>query len=181
MATTSRSDGDRLLGFHQQLIVSLDQVFSGDQRSSEIRIQRTTGELFKIIRTADTARPLTREAAAKHFAWLIGMTNPPDRVQAEVDNKLKKLTATTWPFFEQVLADEQNRLWVRDLGQPGTNTPEVWTAFDADGILIGKLILPYEAGRSVVAFGDSTILLRKRDENAAVLFQLHRLSRIKAN
>jgi hypothetical protein len=55
----------------------------------------------------------------------------------------------------------------------------VWTVFDADGGMLGKMVLPNDLTRSVLSFGDSTVLIRRNDEMGAVHMTVYRLAGIK--
>jgi hypothetical protein len=77
----------------------------------------------------------------------------------------------TWPAYGRIHDAPDGTLWVQDY-KVSFPAPDVWTAFDSSGRLLGRLQMPSPAtgdiALEVMEFGTNEILLRRRDAEFAV-------------
>ena len=142
---------------HPTVVVAGQRVYAGDGATSEIRVYRADGRLVQIIRSADTPQRITQADVDR---VLSGRSPPAAREMWRPE---------TFPAFSRFLVDPDGRLWVCD-DVPPRRSPdrESWTAFDANGRMIGRLEVPRKMGTkavSVLAFGANEVQLAERDDD----------------
>jgi hypothetical protein len=150
------------------VLAAQQRVYIGDAITSEIRVFTPAGQLTKIIRTAD---PLVRISASEAEERMRS-TIPRNTSGAEAAQRMERMRslprAETWPAYRSVHVDPRGRLWVQDyiITRPA---PDGWTAFDAEGRMLGRLLIPEPKsgdGRlQVISFGVDEVLVRRRDED----------------
>ncbi|MGV3711089.1 MAG: hypothetical protein ACO1Q7_19865 [Gemmatimonas sp.] len=80
---------------------------------------------------------------------------------------------TTWSTYDRLFVDLGGRLWMQDWRHSTVElVPDGWTAFDPDGKLIGRLIIPApkirEERQGVVSFGRDEVIIRRNDSDGAI-------------
>jgi hypothetical protein len=151
-------------------IASGQRFFYADALSPEVRVYTPQGKLVTIIRTADPPDRLTDAEIESRLQ----MTIPGNVTAAERRERMDRMRAqphaTAWPPYSRVHVDGNGWLWVQDYQKTYTG-PAVWTAFDANGTMLGRLTLPVPAGGGrtleVVGFGKNDILVRRSDDDGA--------------
>jgi len=113
-------------------------LYVGDPRASEVRIYDESGKLTAIVRTDD---PIARTTAAEQAA-MQPHGYPVCRDQSCTDRFKERLKneprPKDWPSFTKIAVDPDGRLWMLDWKKVRTD-PDIWTAFDASGRLLGRL------------------------------------------
>lgn len=88
----------------------------------------------------------------------------------------------TWPTYETIAVDPSGRLWVRDY-TTARPAPIGWTAFDASGRLIGRLVIPApregEMPLQFITFGTDHVIVRRFDEDRATYLTVYPLQRVR--
>jgi hypothetical protein len=160
------------------IAASGQSVYVADGMNHEVRVYRAGGGLAAIIRTRDQLIPISQaEAEAnamRHFAA--------DWGQAQKDRQLASLRRlaipTSWPAYGRIATDRSGRLWIQDYQRVVTESYG-WTAFDASGRLIGRLLLPRTAAgvrsRQVLAFGANDVLVVEYDDDGAAYIRAYPL------
>jgi hypothetical protein len=123
-----------------------------------------------IIRSADPLVGITDEDREKGWMSTIPTNTPSDQVKQRMDRMRAMPRDKTWPAHFRAQVDPAGRVWLEDYPRP--NGVRGWTAFDADGKLLGRLIIPSQAGKrfDVVGFeGDRLLVARYDDDGAAHL------------
>ena len=146
-----------------------DHYFVGDSRTREIRGYDQGGKLTMIIRTADPVDKVTAAEAAAMSPTAAG-TNA--RIGPPPDPK-----PTEWPAYGAIATDMTGRVWVEDYRKAYTQ-PDVWTAFDRDGRMLGRFSMPpnpkIEDPR-FVNFTDEGVQVRRQDTDGAVHVTTYRI------
>ncbi|MEO7998829.1 MAG: hypothetical protein ABI852_15370 [Gemmatimonadaceae bacterium] len=148
-------------------------VAFGDAIDYEIRVFSASGKLATVIRTADKPEPISRAELEK----LTPLGVRANSTEAERRDDARRIAAAshtkTWPAYDRLLPDLSGRLWMQDWRQnQAALEPEGWTAFDASGKMIGRLIIPAPTSKEqrqfVVHFGRDEVFIRRLDENGAL-------------
>ena len=154
--------------------VSVNRLYLGTQDSYEIRAFDPSGSLRSIVRLDQELRPVTSSDEA---AWverqLRGIDDPGQL--AELRSAIEDMgMRETMPAFAGLTADALGHLWVNEYRSPADDAP-VYTVFDAEGKLAGRLTLPDRFG--VFEIGLDYVLGRYRDELDVEYLRLYRLER----
>ena len=86
----------------------------------------------------------------------------------------------TWPPYSRFTIGADGLLWVADR-TPDAGRALVWTAFDVNGRLIGRLEVPSTVGglrTSVISFGANEVQLRGVDDDGFVHLLFYKLERV---
>lgn len=144
------------------------RVYIGDAFSSEIRVYTPAGKLTTIIRSADPQVRITPAQVEERMRSTIPMGTPSGEVAQRLARMRARPHAETWPTYRDVKVDPRGTIWVQDYTTEYPR-PDGWTAFGADGRMIGRLVIPAPAaGRrrmDVIAFGVNEVLVRRSDED----------------
>lgn len=149
--------------------------YFGNAIAHEIQLFDSDGRLTQLIRTADPLHRITD--AELRFGGPITKGGGGRRPDRGVD----QLKIKTWPAYRQLRSDPSGRIWVREwVPQMVDAREETWTALDANGTVLGRLIMPLPASkdssRMVVSFGTDEVLLRETDSDGAVHLVVRRLA-----
>ncbi|MEP6833891.1 MAG: hypothetical protein ABJB74_10870 [Gemmatimonas sp.] len=149
-----------------------NSVFVGDGQRHEVRVFSALGKLQSVIRTDDKLESVSRSELEKMPVkfYRAGMTEAERRADAQRVAAQSK--AKTWPTFGRLLVDLSGRLWMQDWTAGGKLEPDNWTAFDATGKLIGRLVIPApeskEKSMLVVSFGRDEVIVKRSDDDGAL-------------
>ena len=156
------------------------RLYYGNPSSSEIQVFSTTGQLLSILRS-DDSRPRISSAEAEAR---MASTIPRNVTEAERSTRMDRMRAMphadAWPAYQQVLVDPSGRVWVQD-HRVTYPSPDGWSAFDANGRLIGRLQLPSPAAgkrpNDILAFDTDRVLVRRSDADDAAHLTWYALQR----
>jgi hypothetical protein len=142
------------------------RVFVGDGATSEIRVYDSNGKLVEIVRTNDKPRRIAAAEAERSQGAQTQGVNAPSR-------------PSTYPTYHNFRLDPEGRLWVQDfIDEP--NSGRWWTAFDAQGRLIGRLEVPSLGGMApptVAGFGVNEVQVARVDADGFVHISFYQLVR----
>jgi hypothetical protein len=151
-------------------IVRGSRLYVGDPRASEVRIYDESGKLTGIVRTDD---PPARTTVAEQQA-MMPVGSPMTSDQSIMDRFKERLRTTPrpaqWPSFGLIRVDPDGRIWIEDYKKVRTD-PDLWTAFDASGRLLGKLSMPPVTNGSdsrIISFTSGGVEVRRQDDDGAV-------------
>lgn len=175
--TRLRLDGSRVnvigdVPWHTDPVASLEvsvvaagtRLYYGGAQTSEIRVYGMTGRLEAIVRSADEPERITDEEVEARLARSIPR-NVGDAERAMRMERMRRLPhADTWPAYGRVHVDRSGRIWVADYRR-SRDLPQGWSAFDASGRLLGRLVIPEQW--LVIGFGSNDVLVRQFDEDRA--------------
>lgn len=154
-----------------------------DARDNQIRLYDAQGKLARIVRTADPILPVTNEQAEARMLGSIPRDVPAAERQQRIDLMRSRGHAASWPGYEMLQSDPAGRIWALDKFMV-SGQQLAWTAFDAEGRLLGRLALSPLPGEQrppqVIAFGDDAVLVRRRDSDGAAYLSLFPLERVSA-
>ncbi len=150
----------------------------------EVRAFTEGGSLARIVRWGDAPRAPTPEEVEAYIeeraSWYPVHLTPSEieEYQAETRREYQSLpVAEHMPAFASVIVDRLNHLWVEEYELPGAERPgSVWTVFDDEGRLLGRVELP-EDGYWTYEIGEDYVLLVTRDELDVEYVQLWPLER----
>ncbi|MEX2284535.1 MAG: hypothetical protein WEE89_18750 [Gemmatimonadota bacterium] len=148
--------------------VGQQRLYVGDGLTSEIRVYNPAGKLTSIIRSDDPPVRITAAEADARMRATIPNNTPAAQVEERMQRMRSRPRATNWPAYQRAQVDARGRLWVQDYPMK-LPSPNAWTAFDAEGRLIGRLVIPPPASGArrleIIAFGMDQILVRRRDDD----------------
>ena len=130
------------------------------------------GKLVSIIRTADVPQPLSKSDLEK----LPVTSYRANATESEIQDAKRRNAAAshtkTWPSYDRIMPDLSGRLWVQHwTATPMALEPTGWTAFDASGKMLGRLIIPApdtkERRQLVVSFGKDEVFVKRSDDDGA--------------
>lgn len=164
-----------------------DRWFSGENGRYEIDVRNPAGALAAVIRRTVEPRPVRPEELA-------AARDRESRDRARADSAMRSFMAGNggtftpgarlevdeiphremYPFFDRLLVDQQENLWVRDYMSAGEET-QVWSVFDRAGRWLGEVETP--RGIDVFRIGEDYLLGRARDALGVETVHLYRLDR----
>jgi hypothetical protein len=157
-------------------------LYVGDPRTSEVRIYDPSGKLTGIVRTDD---PVARTTAAEQAA-MMPLASPMTSDQSIMDRFKERLRTTPrpteWPAFGRIEVDPDGRLWIEDYKKVRSD-PDVWTAFDAAGRLLGKLSMPAATKPSdprLLGFTSGGAEIRRLDDDGAAHLTTYPLVKVRS-
>ena len=160
-----------------------DRIYSGDGTTSEVRVYTPAGRLTMIIRTADPVVRITDAEAEERMRSTIPRGTSGTEVSARLERMRSTPRATTWPAYRRLHVDPNGTLWVQDYARKYP-APDAWTAFDRDGRLIGRLVIPApKAGErrlEIIRFESDGLLVRRTDDDGfahLTVFPIQRITR----
>ena len=154
--------------------VSADRLYLGTQDSYEIRAYDPSGSLRSIIRLDQELRPVTASDEAAYLEEQLEDIDDPGRL-AERRREIEDMgMRETMPAYRNLTADALGHLWVQEYRIPQDDSP-VYTVFDAEGKLVGRLPLPDRF--RVIEIGSDYVLGRYTDELDVEYVRLYRLGR----
>ena len=154
--------------------VSADRLYLGTEDSYEIRAYDPSGSLRSIIRLDQDLRPVTSSDAAAYVEQQLEDIDDPGR-RAERRREVEDMgTSETMPAYAGLTADALGHLWVLEYRGPRDDAP-VYTVFDAEGKLVGRLTLPDRF--RVIEIGSDYVLGRYTDELDVEYLRVYGLSR----
>lgn len=166
-------------GKRSRVAVDGDGFWFGSADRYELARYTADGRLVRLVRRAVEPLPVTPEdAEAQKQKELDGtMTG----ISPEMAARFRRMTEEQWanatlpptfPAHGDLQVDAAGRLWVQETTRPSETTPR-WSAFDADGRLLGTIAMP-ESFR-VLEFGRDYVLGVQRDENDVEQIRLYTL------
>lgn len=149
-------------------LASGQRMYWGHPRTSEVRIFNTAGKLVSIVRSADVGGAISSDDVERRFRSTIPTNTPPAQVTERMDRMRSLPHASTWPTYRGFRVDPNGRLWIQDYASTYPS-PDGWTLFDAQGRLVGRLVLPApkqgERQLEVIGFGVDELFVRRTDED----------------
>lgn len=153
--------------------VSRDRLYTGSADRYEIHGWDPDGTLALIIRLEQEPRPVTPEDIERFIAMSVAESPDDEAELRRVLGRMPRLE--TMPAHGRFLADTQGCLWVEEYRPPFETGPAVWTVFDADGAVRGRLEAP--AGVQLMSVGDDRVMGVFRDSLDVESVRMHRLER----
>ena len=108
-------------------------------------------------KSAPPRRPITSHDRDSVSAAMANDLVPATAIQ----RALLRYPAKTWPLVQDVIVDDQDRIWAGITGGPGE--PHQWMAFDMDGARVAQVDLPVNAHLRLVR--GSTAYVVETDES----------------
>ncbi len=162
------------------VVAAGQRLFWGDPRTSEIRVFSVTGKLLSIMRSADVGAAITGSEVEQRFRSTIPRNTPEAEITKRLDRMRSLPHASHWPTYREIQVDPAGQLWVQDYSKTYPS-PDGWTLFDAQGVLVGRLVIPAPAeGKrpmQVIAFGINEVLVRRSDEDEGAHLTVYPLVR----
>lgn len=161
-------------GKRPAVAVSSERVYLGGGDSYEIRSYSSEGVLDRILRLDQEPVLLTREDRDRHIEEQVAEAR-------DMDEAREIRSSYTDDFFPEQLAaylsfrtDPLDCLWVEETRLPGEHVP-VWSVFDAEGRLQGRVSLPPDL--RLLEVGEDYILGLYQDELDVEYVRMYRLER----
>lgn len=168
-----------LLGRDAYFAARGDRAYLGESDAYRVDVIDASGRMRMSIRRPGAPRPASRADLAQARAAAEERRRERAEQIARVTGgaasapALGELPArATLPAFDQLLADADGNLWVRDY-QVARDAPSRWSVFDAEGRWRTTVNTP--AGLTVLQVGRDWILGRARDELEVEYVRLYRL------
>jgi hypothetical protein len=120
-----------------------------------------------IVRSADPLQPISAAELDEQMMRTIPSNTSPDEVRQRMDRMRSMPTDKVWPAHRNVALDDGGRLWVQDFNKDYAGA-HGWTAFDRDGRMIGRLLMPAVTRRfDVIGFAKDQVIVMRADEDDA--------------
>jgi hypothetical protein len=152
------------------VVPAATRLHYGNGTTSEVQIFDVDGRLLQIVRSDDALIRITDAEAEERMAGTIPRNVAASERTARMERMRTMRRATHWPAYGRIHVDPDGGLWVRDY-QKYRATPNAWTAFDATGRMLGRLVIPVPPGDArspeVIGFGRRSILVRRFDADRA--------------
>lgn len=140
----------------------------------------TSGALKREIRVGLPIRPVT-EADRERFKVVLreqlqrfASLYPPGMLESELAKVEETHFAENHAAISQMLVDHLGRIWVTP-NLPLVDSTATWGVFDAEGALLGKVIVP--AGMLYAASEDRIVIRREDDETGLIRLEVWGLQR----
>lgn len=158
-----------------------NSLYDGDPFTSQIRVHDALGTLRRIIRTADRGDRITDSEAEQRMAMTIPTNVTAAERKSRMDMMRARPHASAWPVFFTIKLAADGTIWVLDYKRKYPS-PDVWTAIDSTGRILGRLQFPPVPERTispqVLSFGRDYVMLRRFDPDGATSIGIFPLIRI---
>lgn len=146
--------------------------YIADAKTLHIQQFDMNGKLLNVLKLDEKPETMTGDALRPDFApkYTPGVKPPPRPRLTQV---------TVWPYYLNVLHDESGRWWIRAYPRDFMNDPQVWTAVDSAGNVLGELTIPKGKSPEYVEISEFTkdgVFTKRRDADGAVHFSMYRLT-----
>jgi hypothetical protein len=181
MGTQSMTMG-RGIGFGANSFLggSGDLIWSTTGNAFVIAGHDTAGALKRVVRVGLPVRTVSeadrerfKAAMREQFEQMRSMV-PPGFLEAELAKIEETPFAETHPAIGQMLVDRLGRIWATP-NTPMVDTTATWGVFDAEGTLLGKVVIP--AGTLYAASEDRIVIRREDDETGLIRLEVWGLQR----
>jgi hypothetical protein len=148
-------------------------IYVADARRYEVRVLDQTGRLRWLLRSAESARPITDADWRRQAESSVPSGVPAAQRDRQIAMMLSMTRPASWPAFRYVRVDPAHRIWVGDY-----HDSRIWTVFDANGDLLGQLELPWPSDNDpqLVGLTADYIIVRRTDSDGAPHLSLHRVT-----
>lgn len=126
------------------VIASGAQVYFGDGLESEHRVFDRTGTLTRVVPSADAKSPVSQTEVEEQLDSSIPRTASASE-RSRILTRLRSFQSrSTWPTFAFLFPDPSGRMWMQSYRRLSKSpfATESWAAFNADGRLEGRLLMP---------------------------------------
>jgi hypothetical protein len=121
-----------------------------------------------IIRSADPPEPISDADRESRLMQTIPRGTSADEIRQRMERMRATSTDKNWPAYRRVHLDDDDRLWVQDFNKDYF-AAHGWTAFDASGRMIGRLMIPAATRRfEIIGFAHNQVLVVRKDEDDAL-------------
>jgi len=159
-------DGRRLLAAHifgrEGLAAASPQaIHIADSDRLEVQSFAVDGELRRVLRVAQPASPVTQADIDAYRELRLARESDESRhprIRREID---AAPFPETHPHLRQLYTDRAGRLWLEEYRRPW-ETQSRFDVFDADGIFVGRALLP--DGERLLEAGPGFVLTRRVDD-----------------
>ena len=150
------------------ILAAGDNLVFGNSQRAELRVVDPGGTLQRILRWHAAPDPITSEEKRQ---W------DEDQEVGRESGRRVQLSDYPWlpehkAFFDKLLVDDEENLWVRALPPPGA-APQRWTVLSAEGQWLGVVRMPDGFSLSQVARG--RVYGVHRDELGVATVRVYRL------
>jgi hypothetical protein len=143
----------------------------------EVRIFDDAGKLMVMIRTNDPRTPVTDAEVEHRLATMSPLGTPEAERRARLNRIRAMPHAKVWPAFRDMVVGADGRIWESDYTT--RDEPEVYTAYDSTGRIMGRLTLPPRPASGprpqIISFGTNTVLVRRWDNDGATHLTMYRI------
>ena len=115
-------------------------VHTADTRGMEVRTHTLGRGLRRIARVTVEPRPITEADVER--AMEDGSGGLPPQIVERIGAPDPDRAPPTMPVLSDIAVDDAGRLWLRPYSPPREPLDSVWTVLDADGALLGRVLLP---------------------------------------
>ena len=175
MQTSSAGDGERRsmmfgpppFGRSTQVAADGDGFWLGTSDRYEIGRYDAAGRLVRVVRRPLEPTPITEADVAERKRLDLENAGGSDAAHQAMIRRMvearweKAVIPATMPAHGPLMVGGDGRLWVRETAPPADETPR-WTAFAADGAMLGTVALP--ARFRALEFGADYVLGVRRDD-----------------
>ncbi|MEP6832387.1 MAG: hypothetical protein ABJB74_03295 [Gemmatimonas sp.] len=157
--------------------------------SNDLLFYAPNGKLSSVVRSSDPILPMTGAnllRLAERFEASMRAINP-NLPAKQFDGKaqvyVQQSALKTVPGHYEVIADGAGGIWVQDYRETKMWVAP-WTYFNADGKIVGRLIVPSAPddpyGARVLGFGPNEIIIKTFDADGASYLSVYPLVRVTA-
>ncbi len=118
-----------------------DRIYIGSSDSCEISVYSADGSLTRLIRWAQTARPVTDSDFERAKQDVLDRADSDNERMRTEDMLAAMPRASYMPAFEALRVDRSGNLWVREYETPGAANA-TWTVFNREGRWLGTVQMP---------------------------------------
>ena len=145
-----------------------NRLYRADPDAGQVSSYDLNGKLLQSIRFTDPRVAITDAEIENALKGTIPTNTPASEVRERMERMRAMDHPTHWELFGTVQIDPLGRLWIMhrqlDRTQPGT-----WTAIDATGKVVARLVLPPRGKYpfNIIAFGNNSVIIRRFDDDLA--------------
>ena len=146
-----------------------EELIVGDARSFEARIVGRDGRVRRVLRVVRPPRLVSDDEWKSLVLSMIPLSASEEQRQSMLTRMSAQAKPSAFPAFSHIRTDPERRIWFNEYGNSSA-----WTVFDRNGVLLGRVELPWVSS-SLAGFTRDRIIVRHRDVDGAVHLSFHRL------
>ena len=135
--------GAYIFGQAAHIAVADSTIWYGESERYEVREIAPDGRTLRIVRLDRPGKEVTPTDISTYISAVSRQVRETPREQSMGVTIEASVYADTVPAFDQILADEEGRIWVRNYQWFNLGSGYRWTVFDADGRFLGDVRTPH--------------------------------------
>jgi hypothetical protein len=161
------------IAFEVSIVPAGEDLYVADGRRLEVRVLDRAGRLKWVLRSSEPPKAITDDDWRRQAESSVPSGMPAAQRERQIAMMMSMKRPATYPVFRRMRVDPLRRIWVDDYQDRRS-----WTVFDSSGVLLGRLLLPWDdaAGARLAGIERDHIIVLRTDADGAAHLSFHRFT-----